>query len=287
MIVVNDSGRPLPSAHWHNHPKVQILTTYKHERCVARNTGAAIAKGKFLHFLDDDDWLLPDAFSHLSKLSQNNSADWLYGHTQLVDRDGQAIITLEQELQGNCFTQLIAGEWIPLQSSLIKASTFFEVGGFNPNVVGGEDIELARNIALVGTLASTDSVIASVGMGEEQSSTDYDKALTRNRSAREELLNNHNAFVRMRQSAHNAYWNGRIIRAYLTSAIWNIRNRQLFTFFSRLAYSLMASIISIKYLASKDFWRAILKGYESSAFLKGFEKANRPLEKRAGSTVNI
>jgi hypothetical protein len=42
---------------------------------------------------------------------------------------------------------VMAGEWIPLQASLIEAKTFFTVGGFNPLITGPEDIDLLRRIA--------------------------------------------------------------------------------------------------------------------------------------------
>ena len=52
IIVVNDSGQPLPKMIWIDTPNLQIIDTNHRERSVARNTGAAIARGKYLHFLD-------------------------------------------------------------------------------------------------------------------------------------------------------------------------------------------------------------------------------------------
>jgi glycosyltransferase involved in cell wall biosynthesis len=52
VIVVNDSGRPLPEMDWQHSAQVRVIDTNRRERSVARNTGAAIAGGRYLHFLD-------------------------------------------------------------------------------------------------------------------------------------------------------------------------------------------------------------------------------------------
>lgn len=129
VIVVNDSGKPLPEEDWQFSERVRVIETHGRERIVARNTGAAISRGRFLHFLDDDDWLLPCALHNFYILTEISAAQWYYGSSQLVDRRGQALIQLKHAMQGNCFTQVMAGEWIPLQSSLIEAEAFFAVGG--------------------------------------------------------------------------------------------------------------------------------------------------------------
>ena len=55
VIVVNDSGSPLPHRSWLDLSRVRIINTNKSERSFARNSGAAVAQGKYLAFLDDDD----------------------------------------------------------------------------------------------------------------------------------------------------------------------------------------------------------------------------------------
>jgi len=118
VIVVNDSGCPLPSGDWQGSPRVRIVSTSRRERSVARNTGAALARGQYLHFLDDDDWLLPGAFRALKGLAENSEARWLYGGSQLVDRRGNKVIELHHSMAGNIALQVMAGEWIPLHAGV-------------------------------------------------------------------------------------------------------------------------------------------------------------------------
>ena len=49
---------------------------------VWRNAGATVAQGRYLHFLDDDDWLEQGALQALWELSQQRDAAWLYGYTR-------------------------------------------------------------------------------------------------------------------------------------------------------------------------------------------------------------
>lgn len=273
LIVVNDSGVPLPEADWQRSERVQVINTNRRERSVARNTGAAAAKGQYLHFLDDDDWLFPEAYQHLEKLSQVSPAKWLYGMTQLVDRQNKPLIQLRHGLQGNCFMQAMAGEWIPLQSSWIERETFMRLGGFNPLLAGPEDIDLLRRVLLDEDVSETPNLIAHVIMGGEGSTTDYDRHPQASRAARENILNLSNVFQRMGASAGNSFWRGRFTRVYLTSAIWNLQRRYWTTAASRGLFT-AASLLNTG-VFSADFWRAVIRSYSSPTFEAGFQKAQK------------
>ena len=126
VIVVNDSGSPLEETGWMKSERVRVINTDHLERCVARNTAAAMARGKYLHFLDDDDWMLPGAFEALWKLAeQDKKATWLYGGYNLVNDQGDLLEECRPDEQGNCFVRFVAGEWLPLQAAIIASSAFF------------------------------------------------------------------------------------------------------------------------------------------------------------------
>jgi glycosyltransferase involved in cell wall biosynthesis len=279
VIVVNDSGTSLLRQDWQSSTRVRIINTYRRERSVARNTGAAVARGKYLHFLDDDDWLLPDALCHLWQLSQRKEAAWLYGSSQLVKRSGSKLIQLHHEIQGNCFLQTMAGEWIPIQSSLIKSEVFHRLGGFSTLITGPEDIDLLRRICLHGDVAGTSSLIGSIERGDEDSTTDYKQHPVLSRLAREQILDEPLAFHRMKENADSGYWLGRMLRIYFTSTIWNLQHKRLAMAASRLVSGLKVILMSHLRITSVDFWNALLKPYQSPTFARGLKDSSGNFEK--------
>jgi len=271
VIVVNDSGRPLTPAGWQASPRVTILETQGRERCVARNAGAAISRGRYLHFLDDDDELLPGALEALRQATLGSSADWVYGRTELVNRQGQRELILDNRLEGNLFVQAMAGEWIPLQSSLIPANVFFQIGGFDPLSTSAEDMDMLRRIALFGNFAATQAVISRVTMGPAGSTTNWSAHDAIAQRAREALLMEAGCWGRLRRSAveareHRSYWQGRIARLYLTSMVWNLRRRRILTAASRAIYGGTAMLLAWRFLLQRETWQAVTQPYRSFSF---------------------
>lgn len=79
IICVND-GSPDRSAeiledYAGRDPRIQVLTQKNAGLSVARNTGMAAAKGKFLSFVDSDDCLKPTALEDLYNLCENKNLD--------------------------------------------------------------------------------------------------------------------------------------------------------------------------------------------------------------------
>jgi hypothetical protein len=216
---------------------------------------------------------MPHALQNFWQLAQSTRAAWLYGGTQIVDRQAKPLLQLHHGLNGNAFLQVLAGEWIPLQASLIRADAFFAVGGFNPLLAGPEDIDLLRRIALQHDLAGMPEVVACLAMGQEGSTTDYDHHPERSRWAREMILSTDGVWARMKASASSDYWHGRMVRAYLTSALWNLQHKRLWTAVSRLTYTFYAIALAGSYLFSARFWQAVLKPYSSETFAHGLSVA--------------
>ena len=266
VIVVNDSGRPLTPAAWQQAPQVQIFHTQNRERSVARNVGAAVARGRYLHFLDDDDWLLPGALAVFWLLAETHPTAWLYGAAQLTDSSGRCLFQFDHRLSGNCLTQVMAGEWVPLQASLIPSAAFFEVGGFDATLTGAQDKDLLLRIAQHYDLAGTATPVVGILRGIWSSATDWNSIPAKWHRAIERALAQPGTLARMRASATDPYWHGRWLRAYLLSAWRNIQSRRLFTFLSRLSHAAVIALLAGARLMSADFWRALTHAHLTAGF---------------------
>ena len=258
VIVVNDSGQPLPETDWQASERVRVINTNRRERSVARNTGAAIARGKYLHFLDDDDLLLPDALEAFWKLEQEkeNDAIWLYGSYQTVDNYGNIIEIFHPEIEGDLFAILVSGESIPFQASLLKTECFYACGAFDPDPIirGVEDRDLGRRYAFAGQVAYTPTTVAEIRIGEQGSTTNWKTIAEGDRWGREKALSMPNTFTRLRGSATSNYWHGRVCRAYIASMVWNLQRRNLFTAANRATASLAFTGL---HALSLEFWNGL------------------------------
>lgn len=254
VIVVNDTGQPLPPEAWQQAPGVKVLTTQRHERSVARNTGAAIARGRYLHFLDDDDILLPGAMGAFAALARESDAPWLYGSYQSVGNDGRVLQEFCPNDSGNIFPILVAGEGIPFQASLLERNSFFAAGMFDPLIIGVEDRDLGRRIALGGRVEKTPVVVAQIRVGQVGSTTNWNTIAEDDRWGREKALRDKRAFARLHEGASTSYLCGRISRSYLASMSWNLRHSNHLLAVSQ---GLRAMAFGVRAALSLAFWQGL------------------------------
>ena len=258
VIVVNDSGVPLPDAGWQRSARVRVLDVPRRERCVCRNSGAAIARGTYLHFLDDDDVLLPGALRRFWELHKGKPAgvSWLYGAYQNVDNEGRVTQEFRPDLEGNVFAALVAGEGIPLQVSMLDNREFFLAGGFDTAaaLLGVEDRDVGRRMALRGNVAGTRDYVAQIRIGQFGSTTNWGILAEGDRVGREKALGAPQAAARLRESACSSYWRGRVARAYAASTAWNLNRRAWATAASRGS---MGLAVTGRSALTRGFWEGL------------------------------
>jgi glycosyltransferase involved in cell wall biosynthesis len=286
IIVVNDAGRSLSDMSFLDSGRVRLVDTWQRERCVARNTGAALAQGDFINFLDDDDWLFPTAMQTFQQVVQAHpQAGWVYGGALLRSRSGKVLQSFRPHFQGNIAIQMMAGEWVPLGMSAIRSTTFFQVEAFPPNMTAGQDKHLQRRISLVAEFYGSPDIVVNLVRGDQGSVTDYGTAPLLSRIYREVVLDQPGAFTRLRESTHTGYWAGKLVRTYLTSMLWNLAKKRPGKSLDRLAQSALAGLLAAPHLLNRQFWQALSHEHQGITYAESLA-ADRAANSPASGSQN-
>ncbi len=132
QIIAIDDGSEIEPArsaaelleNYHNHPAIE-LETLKHTTnrglAAARNTGISAATGRYVLFLDSDDWLLPGALRQL--------AEYLKTHTPEVALVQTALVPTPQTNNnyGPCAADKAIALAVPDAPEIVSAATLPEL----------------------------------------------------------------------------------------------------------------------------------------------------------------
>lgn len=259
VVVVNDSGQPLENLSDEYSGRLRVISTggARTGQTAARNLGAQHARGDFLHFLDDDDWMHSGAFEAFRATHRNcPEAKWLYGTIRRVTREGEPYDILPTDVEGNVLAETISGEWMPLQATLIHRDLFNEVGGFDPFFVVSEDIDLLFRLGLTEDLVRVPHVVCTYSLGNDQSATQRERGDEYRAKAYEKLFDLPGSTGRAIGSAQTPYLSGQVMRQYLISLRRNVRQGQVSKAIQRLA-SATRTLAGI-HVFDGLFWRALL-----------------------------
>jgi len=165
MILVDDgspdqSWRVVQAYSWID-PRIRAVQQSHRGACIARNTGIAEARGKYLLFLDADDWLEPDALARLSGACESNAWDAVHGPLRYVTPEGH-LTSWEGGFSGqsDLFDAICCSNVLSVPSSvLLKRSLIADIGDFDPTLVhcGDWDLwaRLARHDGAIGRVDGT------------------------------------------------------------------------------------------------------------------------------------
>jgi glycosyltransferase involved in cell wall biosynthesis len=165
MILVDDgspeqSWRVVQAYSWID-PRIRAVRQIHGGACIARNTGVADARGKYLLFLDADDWLEPDALSRLTSACETDALDAAHGPLRYVSPEGY--LTAWEggfDGRGELFDAICGSNVLSVPSSvLLRRSVLTDIGLFDPTLVhcGDWDLwaRLARHGGAIGRVEGT------------------------------------------------------------------------------------------------------------------------------------
>jgi glycosyltransferase involved in cell wall biosynthesis len=258
VIVVNDSGKPLPECDWMKSPQVVVAVTYHSGVCAACNTGAALAKGKYLNFLHDDDYLLPGGLRALVETAEQSDSVWVYGGQRIVDDAGDLVAIAGGAQEGNLFAFFVVCEILHASQSLLRRDAFLAVGGFDSSIRLAEDRDLEWRMALIGRFSYCGAIVACIraAIGSGSTFREGTDTYVWHRRIRERALNADGAFERLQDSVDsNPALRGRVARGYAFSAVHNLAARRVCLSASRLTCALR---LAGWYPVLPAFWHGVL-----------------------------
>lgn len=145
---------------------ISVINNYRHEKikiinvenngviAYSRNVGLSIAQGKYVAFLDSDDWWEDLKLEKALHSIDKHNADIVYHNCNLVSLSSKSI-TRCRHLKTNALTDLVLNGNTLVTSSVVALREKIEkVGRFdeNPEIIGWEDyhlwLKLAKNSSI-------------------------------------------------------------------------------------------------------------------------------------------
>jgi len=160
VIVVNDGSEDSESNFLADLVKKYTFTVINKAnggQGSARNAGVAASKSKYICFLDQDDFYLPNHIETLLNAIPKNDTrlGFVYADLYEADEDGNIVrmsmVKDHSDHPKRDIVKLLGRDMFVLPSaSIISRKSFQEVGGFDPQLMGYEDDDLFLRIFRAG-----------------------------------------------------------------------------------------------------------------------------------------
>lgn len=156
LIVVNDAGCPVEDLLRGLDADGRITYVRLHEnrnRSAARNAGLALARGKYVAYLDDDDWYLPSHLERLVGLLEHTGGAVAYGYSERVTEEkrtdgwAQTAVTPIYRMPYQP-ALLLVGNYIPMPCLVHRRDCLDLIGGFDEAMITHEDWDLLIRLSL-------------------------------------------------------------------------------------------------------------------------------------------
>jgi hypothetical protein len=151
VIVVDDESTDATPEIVRRFSNVRFIRQSNRKEGAARNNGAAHASGRYLAFLDSDDYWLPDKLAgDVARFAAADQPALVFSRARNVDIHDRPLS--ERRLathQGDVFWALARESFIPMSSVSVRADAFHACNGFvtDRGVSGSADWELWMRMA--------------------------------------------------------------------------------------------------------------------------------------------
>lgn len=157
ILVINDGSTDNTKAvceSLRNVPNLRYIEQANVGLASTRNAGIKLATGKYIQFLDADDYLHPSKLEVQARHLDENP-QYAYNYCDLVRVNDDSGVAIDQDtvgttrkiLTGNIFGSLLIGGYFPPVCALVRKETLETYGAFTPQLDGNADYELWLRLA--------------------------------------------------------------------------------------------------------------------------------------------
>jgi glycosyltransferase involved in cell wall biosynthesis len=231
----------------------------------ARNRGAAEGRGEFLAFLDHDDLWEPQLLATLVPiLAADPKLGLVYSDASVIDARGNVRGrrgTYLNYRHGQVFEELLHGNFIPVETTILRASLFRELGGCDEKLRYLEDYELCLRFARHGPIGFHPGTLARYRIHARNLSHDLEPmllewlaVLERLRAPQSKLEPHQLAVVREEDARLSCDMAWRVLRRHDLDAArrWMARANGGGPFVRRLQIAVLRTILTILPRAAGD-----------------------------------
>jgi glycosyltransferase involved in cell wall biosynthesis len=126
--------------------RVRVIRQRNRGESISRNVAFGHARGDLVALLDDDDRMLPGRLLAQVEAMKDQSIGLCHTQFRVIDADG-AVIGMGESRESQYADFLQTDGAIVLSSAMLRRSIVQEVGGFNPLLPIGQDLDLFYRVA--------------------------------------------------------------------------------------------------------------------------------------------
>ncbi|MGB4398118.1 MAG: glycosyltransferase [Daejeonella sp.] len=148
IVVVDDGSTDNTAEVCKSYPNVKYVLTNRLGLSGARNAGIRYSTGRYLVFLDADDYLYPNAFkTNLKYFAYRKKAVFVSGAHDKVDHEGN-LLSSEKPMEkwSENYEGLLQGNYIAMEATVMYRAELFYSFFFDPQLKACEDYDINLNI---------------------------------------------------------------------------------------------------------------------------------------------